>query len=87
MLANKLCDTNGPSTIAGLRTALPHLDLKEAAYQPCTRSWNSFATFLTAYAGVHYLAIEIANGQALFDSISKKGENARNLEFHFRGRT
>lgn len=78
------CAANGAATLAHLAE-----DVTAAGYplevlpyhEPMPASeWRSF---LERHAGRRAVVLEVACGQALIDSISGKGENARNLRYHF----
>ncbi len=78
------CAANGAATLALLAE-----DVSAAGYplevlpyrEPMPE--NEWRTFLEKHAGRRAVVLELACGQALVDSISGKGENARNLRYHF----
>ncbi len=78
------CDADGAATLPSLAT-----DARAAGYcvdtlafhQPMpTAQWRAF---FEKYVGHEAIVFEAANGQALVDALSGKGENARNLHCHF----
>lgn len=81
-----LCDPNGVSNIGDLRAAVPFLGLTAPAYRAYAEPWD-YAAFrawmLAQLAAGRAVVIEVANGQALVDALTGKGENARNLRYHF----
>jgi hypothetical protein len=44
---------------------------------------TEWRTFCTRHVGKEAIVLEVARGQLLVDSISGRGENARNLRYHF----
>jgi hypothetical protein len=84
MRAAGCCDAHGPATIGGLAAQasadgfatdlLPFREPMPAA------TWRAF---FARHVGTRALIMETANGQALVDGLSGKGENARNLRYHF----
>jgi|GEM_PF-1335452 hypothetical protein len=84
MRAAGRCDANGAATLASLAD-----DVRAAGYtvevlpyrEPMPEAdWRGF---FAQHVGRQAVVFETANGQALVDSISGKGENARNLRYHF----
>lgn len=78
-----LSDPSGASTIGALQTAATLLKLPIAAYCAYGEPWDDWQAFFTAHAGRDPFMVEVANGQALVDSISGKGENASTLRYHY----
>lgn len=84
MRAAGRCDANGPATIGGIyeqavadgfQTHL--LGFREP--MPAAE-WRDF---FALHVGARAVVMETANGQALRDTLSGQGENARNLKYHF----
>jgi hypothetical protein len=78
------CAPNGAATLSALA-----LDTADAGYridmlpyrEPIPQmEWRAFCT---RHAGKQAIVLEVARGQSLVDSISGRGENARNLRYHF----
>ena len=84
MRAASLCDANGASTLSALA-----LDAKNNSYRVDVMSYrepmseDAWRSFFVAHVGAQAIVFETANGQALHDSLSGKGENAVNLHYHF----
>ncbi|MBF6589405.1 MAG: hypothetical protein IVW57_02600 [Ktedonobacterales bacterium] len=84
MRAAGRADANGTSNASGLyaqavadgfaTALLPYREPMPEA------DWRGF---FSTHVGVRAVVIELANGQALVDRLSGKGENARNLKYHF----
>lgn len=85
MRSRTLCDVGGASTINELDQAAQALGTV-SAFQPYGEPWvpsamlNWIDTQLDAGNAV---VLNVANGQALVDTLSGKGENARDLHYHF----
>lgn len=77
-------DENGTSTLAALVA-----DARDAGYTLDVLAYRepmpeaAWRQFFTRYVGQRAIVFEMANGQALRDELSGKGENARNLKYHF----
>ncbi|HET8906134.1 MAG TPA: hypothetical protein VFN11_04130 [Ktedonobacterales bacterium] len=84
MRAANLCDTSGSSTLSGLLTDAQrnHYTVASLPYhEPMPdATWRGF---FQAHVGHQAIVFETANGQALVDSLTGKGENAHNLHYHF----
>lgn len=79
-----LCDANGVSTIGGLRTAATLIGLPLVDTRWYAEPWGDWRAWFSKHLSAgRIILLEVANGQALVDSISGKGENARNLKYHF----
>ncbi len=79
-----LCDANGVSNIGGLRSAATLIGLPLADTRWYAEPWPDWRDFFTRHLSAgRIILLEVANGQALVDSLSGKGENARNLRYHF----
>jgi hypothetical protein len=82
MRAAGRCAPNGASTIYTLyRQALA--DGFRAEWLPFQQPNPAFGAFTAARLGQAVIVTEFANGQALRDFLSGKGENATNLHYHF----
>lgn len=78
------CDASGVSTMSGLvadaRAAGYRVDVLPYREPMPEADWRAF---FEAHVGRQAIVFETANGQALHDMISGKGENAHNLHYHF----
>lgn len=79
------CDANGASTLSALvadaRAAGYTVDSGLTYREPMPEAtWRSF---FGQHVGQHALVFESGNGQAFIDYLTGKGENARNLKYHF----
>jgi len=84
MRGKGLCDANGVTTMSGLvadaRAAGYRLDVLDYREPMPVEVWRDW---FNTHVGQEALVFETANGQALRDLIGGKGENARNLHYHF----
>jgi len=84
MRATGQCDPNGAATLAALAN-----DARAAGYRVDVLAYQepmpeaSWRTFFERHVGRQAIVFETANGQALRDAFSGKGENAVNLHYHF----
>jgi hypothetical protein len=79
-----LCDANGVSTIGGLHDATLRLGLPLLDTRWYAEPWSDWSSWLSFHVSRgRAILVELANGQALVDSVSGQGENARNLKYHF----
>ncbi|HEY7022690.1 MAG TPA: hypothetical protein VH349_16355 [Ktedonobacterales bacterium] len=84
MRGKGLCDANGVTTMSRLVT-----DARAAGYRLDTLAYREpmpesvWRPWFLGHVGKEALVFETANGQVLRDLIGGKGENARNLHYHF----
>ncbi len=84
MRAAGRCDPNGASTLSALAD-----DARAAGYNVALLSFQqpmpagSWRDFFQRHVGRQAIVFETANGQALRDTLTGKGENATNLHYHF----
>jgi hypothetical protein len=78
------CALNGSATLAALGAdtadAGYRIDLLPYREPMPEMDWRAFCT---RHAGKEAIVLEVAHGQLLIDSISGRGENARDLRYHF----
>jgi hypothetical protein len=78
------CDANGVTTmsqlVADARSAGYRVDALPYREPMPEADWRGF---FESHVGRQAIVFETANGQALHDTLSGKGENARNLHYHF----
>lgn len=82
MLARRLCAVSGASTIWALWQYALACGYR-CDYLPYSEPCPGYAAFRAKHAGAQALVTELANGQALRDSVTGLGENATNLHYHF----
>ncbi len=84
MRAAGRCDANGVSNLSGLvddaRSAGYRVDVLPYGEPMAEAMWRAF---FAAHVGREAVVFETANGQALVDALTGRGENARNLHYHF----
>jgi hypothetical protein len=84
MRAAGRCDAGGVTTmsqlVADAKDAGYHVDVLPYREPMPEADWRAF---FAAHVGRQAIVFETANGQALHDMLSGKGENATNLHYHF----
>jgi hypothetical protein len=85
MRSRGLCEVSGACTIEQLRQAAQLLGFTLPEVRTYGEPWGDWRSFFLRHAGQQYILMETADGQALRDAISNKGENATNLHYHFIG--
>lgn len=86
MRARGWADPGGASTIGDLRNEAQLMGIPIASFVQYNEPWNSWQSWLSAQimgSTPNPCTIELAYGQALFDTISQRGENAVGLRYHF----
>ena len=77
-------DPSGACTIGGLDSQALQMNLPVADLEGYGEPWSGWLGWLSAQINVgNPVVLEVANGQALVDSVSGEGENAQNLQYHF----
>lgn len=86
MLKHGWADPGGASTIGDLLNQAKLMNCEIASFAQYNEPWGIWQSWLTAeITAGNPSVIELAYGQALFDSISQRGENAVGLRYHFIG--